>query len=332
LKDACRGSFGMDDDRRRSARVSWGELIVETADRAWTAAGNLSTTGVGFGSPVPLTVGEKVTIHFALDGRKVVTSQVKVRWSTGWKSGDAQLHLAGGELRDLSESVRAELDVHLMLRRNARFTEWLLKEYPPHPVKIPETLIGRFPITNQQYLTYLDARGLENIPYSMQVGSSADHPVWGLSRSDALGFVDWLNTGGVRQFRLPSEAEWEYAAKGPSGREYPFGDEFDPAKCNTAEAGIGTTTPVDAYEKYASELGICDLAGNAEEWTSDDYTPYTGGSLIADHLLEHYGPRWPVIRGGSYVLGGDCARSARRHGPHPDPKYRVIGFRVCAAL
>jgi formylglycine-generating enzyme required for sulfatase activity len=70
------------------------------------------------------------------------------------------------------------------------------------------------------------------------------------------------------------------------------------------------------------------LAGNVEEWTGDTYRPYPGGKFVVDDIYLHLGPRYRVLRGGSFALGGDLARCARRHGPHPAPVFRYRGFRI----
>jgi formylglycine-generating enzyme required for sulfatase activity len=131
--------------------------------------------------------------------------------------------------------------------------------------------------------------------------------------------------------RLPTESEWEYAARGVHGPEYPFGDEFDPSRCNTVESGIGHTTPVDRYGNGVSDWGIFDLPGNVEEWTSDLYAPYPGGEFVHDDLSEQTGGTYPVLRGGSFARGGDLARCARRHGPLPAASGRYRGFRVAVS-
>ena len=117
-------------------------------------------------------------------------------------------------------------------------------------------------------------------------------------------------------------------AAGPEARRYPFGDDFDPSLCNTVESGFGETTPIDAYPRGASWCGVRELAGNVEEWTSSQYEPYPGGICVDDDLREAVGSRYPILRGGSFALGGDLARSARRHGPHPVERFRVCGFRL----
>ncbi len=209
----------------------------------------------------------------------------------------------------------------------AQFRQWILKEYPCHPVQLNSFSLSRFPITNQQYRDYITATGAA-APESIQRNKPQNHPVWGVSLDAVQGFLDWLSIASGKVFRLPTEAEWEYAAKGPQSLEYPFGEEFDSAKCNTVEAGIGDTTPVTDYARFASGFDICDLAGNVEEWTSDCYSPYQGGTLVKDDLVDTLGTNYPITRGGSFKRGGDLARSARRHGPYPAPEYKFIGFRV----
>jgi toxoflavin biosynthesis protein ToxD len=209
----------------------------------------------------------------------------------------------------------------------ARFREWILKEYPRHPVQVAPFRIGRYPVTNAEYRRFSDATG-HPAPASVSAGEPDDHPVWGVSFEDAEAFAAWLSASLGRRCRLPGEAEWEYAARGPSGREYPFGDVFDPARCNTLESGVGHTTPVDRYPEGASEFGVWDLAGNVEEWTAGCYAPYPGGRFIEDDLSRANPDGYRVLRGGSFARGGDLARCARRHGPFPAPEFRYRGFRI----
>jgi toxoflavin biosynthesis protein ToxD len=209
----------------------------------------------------------------------------------------------------------------------AAFREWILKEYPKHRVRVSPFLIGRFPVTNGEYEIFLRAEGKAE-PESLVLGEPARNPVWGVTYEDATTYAEWLGARVGRACRLPTEAEWECAARGPSGNEYPYGQEFDANKCNTVEAGIGATTPVDFYVSGASEYGVFDMAGNVEEWTASFYAPYPGGRFIADDISNCEGRKYRVLRGGSFALGGDLARCARRHGPHPNPLFRYRGFRL----
>jgi formylglycine-generating enzyme required for sulfatase activity len=207
------------------------------------------------------------------------------------------------------------------------FRDWILKEYPAYTVRLAPYLMSRFPVTNAQYAEFLTAAS-RPAPESFSAEPAPDHPVWGVAFHDAVAFAGWLSERSGSAIRLPSEAEWEYAARGPERVEYPYGNEFDPAKCNTIESGRGATSPVDCYPQGASGHGVFDLAGNVEEWTSDYYKPYPGGAFIRDDLTRSLGSNYRVLRGGSFALGGDLARGARRHGPHPGASFRYRGFRL----
>ena len=210
------------------------------------------------------------------------------------------------------------------------FREWLYKEYPAHPVPLESFSIGRYPVTNAEYSHYVRCEDKKS-PESLLLGEPWNHPVWGVTLEEARDYANWIGGLFGMKCRLPSEAEWEYAARGPSRRTYPFGVQFDPRCCNTLEADIGGTTPVDTFAHYPSEFGVCDLAGNVEEWTASCYRPYPGGIAVVDDLVRHLGKNYPILRGGSFARNGDLARCARRHGPHPGSEYRYTGFRLASS-
>ncbi len=160
--------------------------------------------------------------------------------------------------------------------------------------------------------------------------AGVNHPVAGIAAQDADAYVTWLAGLTGHPYRLPAEAEWEWAAGGPGRREYPWGNDFDPARANTREAGIHTTTPVGVFPAGAGRYGHLDLAGNVEEYTSGCYRPYPGGNHVADHLSQRLGS-YRVTRGGSFARHGDLARTRRRHGAFPGPLY-PCGFRVATSL
>lgn len=211
------------------------------------------------------------------------------------------------------------------------FRQWILKEYPPFEINVSAFYVSKFPITNGQYKTFVSDTGYKKAK-SLLTRTPDNHPVWGVSLGDTNSFMDWLTQETGHKFRLPTEAEWEYAAKGNENNEYPFGKVYDRNLCNTRESGIGYTTPVDKYSKFSSPFGVCDLPGNVEEWTSDTYNPYPNGMIIEDDLYKTLGANYPIIRGGSFIRGGDLARSSRRHGPFPSEDYKFIGFRIVASL
>lgn len=234
----------------------------------------------------------------------------------------------GSTIQEVDRNVECWRSKLLDPSYEASFRDWLIKEVPKHRVSVEAFRMSRFPITNSLYRLFLSGSYGGNVPESICENEPDDHPVWGVSYEDAEACAQWLGQRVGMTFDLPSEIEWERAARGTSAHQYPFGSEFDSEKCNTIEAAIGRTTPVDRYLQGASEFGIVDLAGNVEEWTSTFYQPYPGGRFIQDDLSVLSGGSYRILRGGSFALGGDLARCARRHGPHPHPRFRFRGFRI----
>jgi serine/threonine-protein kinase len=150
-------------------------------------------------------------------------------------------------------------------------------------VILPSYQIARFPVTNQQYQHFLEANPHRPAPAywkgrNYPVGK-ARHPVVGVSLYDALAFSEWLNC------RLPSQDEWEKAARGSDGRTYPWGEGWEVGRyCNNWDATIGGTTAVERYAEGVSPYGVWDMIGNVWEWTTSEYQ----------------GPHMHILRGGSY--------------------------------
>jgi formylglycine-generating enzyme required for sulfatase activity len=145
-------------------------------------------------------------------------------------------------------------------------------ETPQFSLYQPSYRIGKYPVTNEQYAAFLHRKsGIEAPPgwygYDPPPGEEA-HPVAGVSWYDALEYCRWLNevteTGGT--YLLPSEAQWEKAARGTKGRVYPWGDHWDAEEpqCNLNDR---RTTPVDAFSEGVSPYGCFDMVGNVREWT-----------------------------------------------------------------
>lgn len=148
-----------------------------------------------------------------------------------------------------------------------------------------------------------------------------DHPVVGVSWFEAWAYAGWAKK------RLPTELEWEKAARGVDGRDYPWGDTFDRSRCNTAESGIGSTTPVNRFESGSSPYGCHDMAGNAWEWTHSLYKPYPYNGEDGREDPKAKGA-W-VLRGGSWYVSAERARASTRGRIAPAGRYGYLGFR-CA--
>jgi formylglycine-generating enzyme required for sulfatase activity len=196
--------------------------------------------------------------------------------------------------------------------------------------RLPEFWIGRTPVTHQQYQHFIDAKPKYGVPHSgfNQVSynwdrkkrtyppDKADHPVVYVSAEDAEAFCAWFG------FYLPSEEEWEKAARGTDGRTYPWGEEPPTADlCNFA-GNAYDTTPVGRYSPQGdSPYGCVDMAGNVWEWTSSWY----------EEEDEEEEPK-QIIRGGAHrSFKPELLRCATRVKLKPGGRYIELGFRVAAS-
>lgn len=210
--------------------------------------------------------------------------------------------------------------------------EWIAKEVPRHRVMLAAYRIARFPVTNLEYRAFLDDAGSEaRLPRAWPLGvfpyEKANHPVHGIRPDDADAYAHWLSARTGRRFRLPTEAEWEYAASGPQGLEFPWQGDFSADLANTAELGWLRSSPVGAFPGGASWCGAQDMAGNVEEIVGDGYKPYPGASLVQDDLYKA-DPGHRIARGGSFCRFRDLARCRRRHGFIQASAVYVMGFRL----
>lgn len=210
---------------------------------------------------------------------------------------------------------------------------WIEKETPQHTVSVDQFWMATYPVTNGEYRDFLADTDHPTRPTTWYLGAypwdRSNHPVAGVRPEDADRYARWLTERTGHPWRLPTEAEWERAAKGDDGREFPWGDTFDAEACNTRETGVHTTTPVGAFPAGRSPYGVHDMGGNVEEFVADDYAPYPGGPFVDDHLVESMGG-YRIARGGSFSRFGDLTRTRRRHGAFPGPLYPV-GFRLATS-
>jgi len=205
-------------------------------------------------------------------------------------------------------------------------------ERPVHELTLPEYFIGKYPVTNQQYGIFAGATQRKfEVPKDKE-----QHPVVDVNWKDALAFCQWLSTVSQHQIVLPSEAEWEKAARGAEsgplrghGRNYPWGNaQPDNRLCNFNNPLRGTT-PVGMHSPQGdSPYGCADLSGNVWEWTRSQMRDYPyhfddGRETLDDNHVR-------VVRGGSWNASSatHTVRAAYRNWENDTVHYDVLGFRV----
>ncbi len=216
---------------------------------------------------------------------------------------------------------------------------------PQHRVDLPAYSIDKYPTTNIQYARFIADKGYRPplnwvdgaIPPEMET-----HPVVMVSWYDASNYCSWAGK------RLPSEAEWEKAARGSDGRRWPWGEHMDASRLNTYYS-VGSTTDVRAYPQGASPYGVMDMAGNVFEWIEDDFLPYLGTDAPAELFQGKRGvaqspsdramkvvdlvgidAKYKVLRGGSWKSDPFSTATYHRNNSWPHYASDFFGFR-CAA-
>jgi len=200
-------------------------------------------------------------------------------------------------------------------------------EKPRHHVNLDAFAIDRYEVTNERYRRFVDASGHPpprfGAPVDPAILGGASQPVVGVSWLDAEAYCRWAGK------RLPTEAEWEKAARGEDGRVYPWGDLWDSSRANSKESGLGRSVPVGSYPTGVSPYGVHDMAGNVWEWVADWYAEdYYQRSPRRNPTGPESG-RWKVLRGGSWGYLPSLLRTSKRLSITPELRNTVVGFR-CA--
>ena len=207
-------------------------------------------------------------------------------------------------------------------------------EQPQHCLSLSAFEIAKYPVTNAEYHLFVSNAGYR-LPRDWIGFSYPDdmenHPVADVSKIDAEAYINWLNQKTGMNFRLPTEAEWEHAARGDDGRIYPWGNTFDPWRCNTAESVKKGSTPVGSYSPGGdSPCGAADMVGNVWEWTQSLFVPYP---LILNTIPDAAKARGRyVVRGGAWYYTRKLARCAAREGIVPNYLSPSIGFRLARSI
>lgn len=246
----------------------------------------------------------------------------------------AGAYIAGSDESEREAAYRLDEAAygHSVTRRQ----RWYAGERKRGTVETETYLISRTLIVNRQYAAFVDDTGhpapdvdpetwqgyrlvhpyARTRPFAWTDGKPPqgrdDHPVVLVSHDDARAYAEWLSLKTGRHWRLPRETEWEKAARGVDGHRFPWGNDFDPERLNSHDAGPFSTTPVGTYPEGASPFGLLDGAGQVFEWTA---TPAGTGRY--------------VVKGGSWDdKGCGVCRPAAKHSRPATLKHILIGFRL----
>jgi sulfatase modifying factor 1 len=198
-------------------------------------------------------------------------------------------------------------------------------ERPAHTVFLSDYYISKYPVTNQEYREFVQCTG-HRIPIHWQRGTfpagTGRHPISNVNWQDADAFAKW------RGARLPTEAEWEKAARGTDERPYPWGTRFTEGERCNANNQVGTTTPVDECPDGRSFYELWDMAGNVYEWCNDYYDEEYYKSSPATNPKGPDGGQERVVRGGCYIESRAALRTTHREGVSEVTTRDTIGFRI----
>ncbi|GIK39275.1 MAG: hypothetical protein BroJett011_31080 [Chloroflexota bacterium] len=198
-------------------------------------------------------------------------------------------------------------------------------EGPAQTINLPAYQIDHFEVTHDDFMLFVNATGYQTEAekkgakktWRSDVEGKGNHPVVRVTWNDAQAFCEWLGK------RLPTEQEWEKAARGDQGNLFPWGNTFDASKANLKASGIRGTVAVGSFPGGASAYGVEDMAGNVWEWTADPYQPYPNST----YQDKFYSDQLRVTRGGGWFDEEPQVRSANRSAAAPDSANDDLGFR-----
>ena len=205
-------------------------------------------------------------------------------------------------------------------------------ESPLHIATLEAYYIDRYPVTNQDYKAFIDDTGLDApkdwTDRTCPEGKE-DHPVQMVSWYDAVNYAHWAGK------RLPTEAEWEKAARGTDGRRWPWGNFFSEDNTICRENSVDlrvTTVSIYEYENGVSPYGVFHMAGNVEEWVEDWFLPHQGCTYSSGC----FGEKYKILKGGNYHYTQQYARCAYRRPDRPDSRgfsdFAGPGFRCAMSI
>jgi len=246
----------------------------------------------------------------------------------------------------------SEAQIDRLAKRDKLAKKWKQKGYfnregPQHTVTLESYFIGKYPVTVDKYRIFVTTGGYLSREYWTEAGWNwrgtvgkvkPDYwedeiftrndllPVVGVSWYEAVAYCYWLSAEAGKAYRLPTEAEWEKAARGSDGRLYPWGNDFVDKLCNTRAKNLGGTEPVGSHSPESdSPYGCADMVGNISEWTLSQFKPYPYFASDGRNAEETKSER--VLRGGSWFQPALRARVTSRGMNDPFFTDNDVGFR-----
>jgi formylglycine-generating enzyme required for sulfatase activity len=234
-------------------------------------------------------------------------------------------------------------DIPTLIEKSGGRKSWYEYETPRRSIELQGCYVARYPVTVAQFRSFVEHSGYEPKYRDCLLGSP-NLPVVKLTRREALDYCAWLTTtlrdwdrtpeplsGLVRKngwrVSLQTDAEWEKAARGTDGLQFPWGNDPNPDRANYDETGINSASAVGCFPAGTSPYGCLDMAGNVWEWCQSNYKPYPFETEEGRESLEGFGTR--VVRGGAFYVSRRFVRCVVRHFDlHPDRGSSGIGFRV----
>lgn len=200
-------------------------------------------------------------------------------------------------------------------------------EKPAHTVTLSSFKMGKYEVTVGEFKAFCKASGWD-MPSEPSWGWNDKHPMVKISFEDANEYCNWLSRSTGKNYRLPTEAEWEYAARGGNkSKRYTYAGSNDLDEVGWSRNNSGGQTQASGRKK-PNELGLYDMSGNAEEWCSDWYDESYYSSSPSTNPKGPSSGEYPVIRGGSWIgKAADCLVFKRSLGSLDDSE-KTIGFRV----
>ncbi len=226
------------------------------------------------------------------------------------------------------------------------------REKPRKSIYLDAFMIGKYPVTNKEFADFIAADGYRCRDYWTEDGwlwkenekislplywcnikwNGANFPAVGISWYEASAYAAWLSRKTGEPYRLPSEAEWEKAARGAAGLDFPWGNSFAKELCNSAESGLQRSSPVGIFPGGKSPYGCLDMSGNVWEWCRDwhvnGYSPESFGKNPTGPAYGSY----RVVRGGSWHNSEDECRASYRRGYRSTYRLDHFGFRLVKAI